>query len=106
MVTFGWLELIFPDLNGVVHYALTLVLQPYNCILDGSHVCYVDLDVFMLVGKCTIARLAIIGSCNYFHVFIPTSLDVSFLEKHRNLQCNFGFAFCNEKKVSRQGGCK
>lgn len=48
---------------------------------------------FKLVGKCTIARLAIIGGCNYFFVFIPTSLDVRFLEKHRNLQCYFGFVF-------------
>lgn len=50
----------------------------------------VDLDVFYLVGKCTVARLATIGNCNFF-TFVPTSLDVSFLEKHRDLQCNFWF---------------
>ena len=51
-------------------------------------------------------------------LFIPTSLDVSFLEKHRNLQCNFGFVFhgfacinffmetSKKRKVSRQDDCK
>ena len=52
-----------------------------------------DLDVYLLVGKCTIARLAIIGSCKVSFNFIPTSLNVSFLEKHRNTNVILGFVF-------------
>ncbi|MDL1267186.1 hypothetical protein PSU51_19985 [Yersinia pestis] len=95
-VSLTLLEFIFQIclmMHIVSLHALTSLFAAMYCILDGSHDCYVDLDVFSLVGKCTIARLAIIGSCNSFFTFIPTSLDVSFVEKHRYLQCNLGFCF-------------